>query len=70
MAQFEVLVGKLISVDAEGTTSISVEEVSTLGYETVNDAVEDGAFVAHGLVVDSMFSRTQLAKVFSGPVEI
>lgn len=54
MGEGEILIWELVSVNGKGSRSVCIEKVSSLGYEAVDDAVEDGILVAHGLVVHAV----------------
>lgn len=67
MFNIKVLVRKCAAVDGNTACAVAVEKVAALDHETVDRAVEDGVFVAHGLAVGGfVFSRAELAEVFGG----
>ena len=45
MLELEVLVGKLVSIDALSTRTIALREVSALDHELLDHAVECGALI-------------------------
>jgi hypothetical protein len=51
--QLEVLVGKLVAVDALAASAIALGEVTTLDHELLDDTVEVGALVAEALLAGS-----------------
>lgn len=68
MPELEVLIIKAIAIDTERPGPITIEEVPSLRHEAVDDAVEEGPLVAHGLVVYSVLPRAELAEVFGRSV--
>ena len=56
---FEVLVGKLLSVDGLAAGSVVFGEVTALGHEVSDDSVETASFVA-----ETMFSGAEGSEVF------
>mmetsp|Transcript_10552 Transcript_10552/g.21378 ORF Transcript_10552/g.21378 Transcript_10552/m.21378 type:complete len:213 (-) Transcript_10552:98-736(-) len=53
-------------VDRRLPRPIPVYEVPTLDHETLDDAVEEAALVAHGLSVRRVLAGAELTKVFAG----
>ena len=54
MLKSEVLVSKLGAVDGLATSAVAGREVSTLGHETVDDAVEGAALEVEGLALGTL----------------
>lgn len=51
VAQLEVLVGKLFSVNASTSSSIASSKVATLKHKVGNDTVEDRTLVSHQFAI-------------------
>ena len=68
MDKFEVLIGKLSTVDALTAGSVSSSEVSALNHEVRNDSMKGRSFVVQRFAQSSIsfFSGAQSAEVFSG----
>lgn len=58
--QLEVLIRKLLSIDALATSSITSGEVTTLAHETWNDAMETAALKSKALL-----TSTEGSEIFS-----
>jgi len=63
----EVLIGKLFSVDAFSSSSISFGEVSTLEHELGDDSVENGSLIVQGfaLFTDTLLTCAESAEILS-----
>lgn len=65
MNLLEVLVFKLLAVDALSTCAIALREVTTLDHEALDNAVKARAFVVERLasLADTLLAGAQRAKV-------
>ena len=57
MLQREVLIGKLVSVNAFATSAIASGEITTLTHELLDDSVEFGALVSESLLASAKSSE-------------
>lgn len=63
----KVFIGKVGPIDASLTCAITLDKVSTLNHEILNDTMERAVLVPRGLFVYQEFTGTQLTKVFTCP---
>lgn len=63
MSQLEVLILEFRSIDTQRTSSIGVEEISTLNHEMRNHSVKHCALVPYRLSILFMFSSCKLSEV-------
>lgn len=54
--QYEILVGKFVTIDAKAAGPVTVQKVTTLAHKVLDDAMEKRTFIPHGLVIHTGIS--------------